>query len=105
MPSRNELLAYNKDENEIGKDIGADALIYQDLDDLKSTIIKENKLLQNFDCSCFDGQYVTSDIDEIYLNKIESIRSDTEHNKKSNSSNQLDLNLLNFPSENEQEHA
>ena len=62
-------------------------------------------MLKNFDCSCFDGQYVTSDIDEIYLSKIESIRSDTEHNKQSNSSNQLDLNLLNFPSENEQEHA
>ena len=105
MPSRNELLAYNKDDKEIVKDIGADALIYQDLDDLKSTIIQENTSLENFDCSCFDGQYVTSDIDEIYLNKIESIRSDTEHNKKSNSSNQLDLNLLNFPSENEQEHA
>ena len=105
MPSRNELLAYNKDDKEIVKDIGADALIYQDLDDLKSTIIQENTLLKNFDCSCFDGQYVTSDIDEIYLSKIESIRSDTEHNKQSNSSNQLDLNLLNFPSENEQEHA
>ena len=105
MPSRNELLAYNKDDKEIVKDIGADALIYQDLDDLKSTIIQENTSLENFDCSCFDGQYVTSDIDEIYLNKIESIRSDTEHNKLSNSSNQLDLNLLNFPSENEQEHA
>ena len=105
MPSRNELLAYNKDDKEIVKDIGADALIYQDLDDLKSTIIQENTSLENFDCSCFDGQYVTSDIDEIYLNKIESIRSDTEHNKQSSSSNQLDLNLLNFPSENEQEHA
>ena len=105
MPSRNELLAYNKDDKEIVKDIGADALIYQDLDDLKSTIIQENTSLENFDCSCFDGQYVTSDIDEIYLNKIESIRSDTEQNKQSNSSNQLDLNLLNFPSENEQEHA
>ena len=105
MPSRNELLAYNKDDKEIVKDIGADALIYQDLDDLKSTIIQENTSLENFDCSCFDGQYVTSDIDEIYLNKIESIRSDTEHNKQSNSSNQLDLHLLNFPSENEQEHA
>ena len=105
MPSRNELVAYNKDDKEIVKDIGADALIYQDLDDLKSTIIKENTSLENFDCSCFDGQYVTSDIDEIYLSKIESIRSDTEHNKQSNSSNQLDLNLLNFPSENEQEHA
>lgn len=105
MPSRNELLAYNKDDKEIVKDIGADALIYQDLDDLKSTIIQENTSLENFDCSCFDGQYVTSDIDEIYLNKIESTRSDTEHNKQSNSSNQLDLNLLNFPSENEQEHA
>ena len=105
MPSRNELLAYNKDDKEIVKDIGADALIYQDLDDLKSTIIQENTSLTNFDCSCFDGQYVTNDIDEIYLSKIESIRSDTQHNKQSSSSNQLDLNLLNFPSENEQEHA
>ena len=105
MPSRNELLAHNKSDSEILKDIGADALIYQDLDDLKSTIMKESKSLKDFDCSCFDGHYVTNDIDEIYLSRIESVRADAGQSKESNSSNQLDLNLLNFSSENEQEHA
>ena len=105
MPSRNELLAHNKDDKQILCEIGADALIYQDLDDLKYTIIQENNLLKDFDCSCFDGNYITNDIDEVYLNKVETVRSDKSHDEESNASNQLDLNLLNLSTENEQEHA
>ena len=105
MPSRNELLAHNKDDKQILSEIGADALIYQDLDDLKYTITQENKLLKDFDCSCFDGNYITNDIDEVYLNKVETVRSDKGHDEESNASNQLDSNLLNLSAENEQEHA
>ena len=105
MPSRNELLAHNKDDKQILSEIGADALIYQDLDDLKYTITQENKLLKDFDCSCFDGNYITNDIDEVYLNKVETVRSDKRHDEESNASNQLDLNLLNLSTENEQEHV
>ena len=52
-------------------------------------------MLKNFDCSCFDGEYVTGDIDDIYLNKIESRRAENSPNENSlNSSEQLDLNLI-----------
>jgi amidophosphoribosyltransferase len=95
MPSRNELIAFNKTEVEICKEIGADGVIYQNLDDLKSGISKENKILTNFDSSCFDGKYVTNDISEDYLNMIESLRADSSSNQKpKNSITQLDLNLI-----------
>lgn len=95
MPSRSELLATNRTDEEICAEIGADALIYQDLDALKESIKKSNPHLQEFDCSCFDGKYVTGDVDAAYLNRIETARSDM--NKKQlppNSTTQLDLNLL-----------
>ena len=55
MPTRHELIAHDKTEAQIKEEIGADDLIYQDLDDLKMTIHQENKNLKEFDCSCFDG--------------------------------------------------
>ena len=105
MPTRHELIAHDKTEDEIKQEIGADDLIYQDLDDLKMTVHQENKNLKEFDCSCFDGQYVTDDVSEIYLNKIEAIRSDKTLNERpSNATTQLDLNLIDL-SNVEEEHA
>ena len=95
MPSRHELLATNRTDEEICAEIGADALIYQDLDALKESITLSNPHMTEFDASCFDGKYVTGDIDAAYLNRIEAARSDM--NKKQlppNSTTQLDLNLL-----------
>jgi amidophosphoribosyltransferase len=95
MPTRDELLATGRTDEEICKEIGADALIYQDLDALKTCINKSHPQLTAFDCSCFDGQYVTGDIDEAYLNRVESVRG--ELGKKElppNVVTQLDLNLL-----------
>ena len=105
MPSRQELLAHDKSDEEILTEIGADKLIYQDLEDLKYSVTKENPKLKNFDCSCFDGNYATEDVSEAYLNKIETLRSDTSmSDKPKNSTTQLDLNLINFIAE-EEEHA
>ncbi len=105
MPTRHELIAHDKTEDQIKQEIGADDLIYQDLDDLKMTVHQENKNLKEFDCSCFDGQYVTDDVSEIYLNKIEAIRSDKTLNERpSNATTQLDLNLIDL-SNVEEEHA
>jgi amidophosphoribosyltransferase len=96
MPSRDELLATGRSDEEICKEIGADALIYQDLDALVAGIKQNNPKIKDFDCSCFDGKYVTGDISEAYLSKIESARGDGQKNAKpSNSSTQLDLNLIN----------
>jgi amidophosphoribosyltransferase len=95
MPSRNELIAFDRSEAEICEEIGADGVIYQELDALKKNVTKENKELTEFDASCFDGRYVTDDIDENYLNLIESVRADSSENfKPKNSITQLDLNLI-----------
>jgi amidophosphoribosyltransferase len=96
MPSRDELLATGRTDDEICKEIGADALIYQDLDALIDDVKLRNPNIQAFDCSCFDGKYVTGDISEAYLAKIESARADGKKGQKpANSITQLDLNLIN----------
>lgn len=95
MPSRDELLATGRTDAQICEEIGADALIYQDLDDLIRDVKVSNPHIKNFDCSCFDGHYVTGDINEAYLNNIESARGDLNKNKKTlNASTQMDLNLI-----------
>jgi amidophosphoribosyltransferase len=95
MPSRDELLATGRTDEEICQEIGADALIYQDLDDLIQVIKLSNPKIHDFDCSCFDGKYVTGDINEAYLANIEAARGDVNKKQKpANSSTQMDLNLI-----------
>ena len=95
MPSRSELLATGRSDQEICREIGADALIYQDLDALIAAVQLSNPRITRLDCSCFDGDYVTGDVDEAYLDEIESARSEGRQKRKpANSSTQLDLNLV-----------
>lgn len=106
MPSRNELLAFNKDDKDICEEVGADGLIYQDLDELKKNITEENNNLKLFDCSCFDGIYVTGGIDENYLNSLEAKRSDGIKNKDlSKATSQLDFSFTLAENEEEEERA
>ncbi|MDA8905717.1 amidophosphoribosyltransferase [Candidatus Thioglobus sp.] len=76
MASKNEFVAHNKTTEEVCKTIGADKLIYQNLDDLIWSVQQGNPDIKSFDCSCFDGNYLTKDIDEPYLNNLEAQRSD-----------------------------
>ncbi len=76
MPSVNELLAHNRTTEEIAEVIGADWLVYQNLEDLIASARKGNKTLKQFDTSCFSGNYVTGDIDQDYLDRLEFNRSD-----------------------------
>jgi len=76
MPAANELIAHGRSEAEVGELIGADRIFYQDLDDLKAACREVNPDLEAFDCSVFDGQYVTGDIDDRYLADLEASRSD-----------------------------
>lgn len=95
MPSRSELLATDRTDEEICEEIGADALIYQDLDALITAVQKSNPDIKVFDCSCFDGKYITGDIDEAYLNRAEAARGDgAKQTRPANSITQLDLNLV-----------
>jgi amidophosphoribosyltransferase len=106
MPSRDELLATGRSDDEICREIGADALIYQDLGALVHNVQRSNPAIKQFDCSCFNGCYVTGDITETYLAEIESARGDMDKiAKPANSSTQLDLNLVGSNSREEEEAA
>jgi amidophosphoribosyltransferase len=82
MPAAAELIASGKTEKEIEEAIGADWLIYQDLDDLISTAAEGNPDVEEFECSVFNGEYVTGDVDEIYLKRLENLRNDAAKAKK-----------------------
>jgi amidophosphoribosyltransferase len=92
MPQRSELIANGRSEDEIAKLIGADAVIYQDLEALVDAVGSLNPSIKRFDCSCFDGVYVTGDVSQEYLDGIES-RKDGESADTRLSSYQLDLGL------------
>lgn len=74
MPTRSELLATGHDNEQIAREIGADRVIYQDLQALVAALHALNPMLDTFEASCFDGQYLTGDVDEAYLQTIEKAR-------------------------------
>lgn len=78
MPVKSELVAHGKTEEQVQDEIGADRLIYQELDDLIEAVIPTDEAGsdRNFDCSVFDGRYVTNDVDEAYLDRLKKSRSD-----------------------------
>ncbi|ABE58622.1 MULTISPECIES: amidophosphoribosyltransferase [Chromohalobacter] len=76
MPVASELIAHGRSDEEVGELIGADRIVYQELEDLKAACRDVNPTLEEFDCSVFDGQYVTGDIDAAYLADLEAARND-----------------------------
>lgn len=76
MPTATELIAHDRSVDEIAERIGADRLIYQDLDDLVASVKAGNPALTHFDCSVFTGEYITRDVDAAYLQQLELFRSD-----------------------------
>ena len=76
MPSVDELVAYGRTDAEVGEVIGADRMIYQDLADLVRSTQGGGSDIANFDCSVFDGNYVTGDVDDAYLANLEAARND-----------------------------
>ncbi|KAF0205971.1 MAG: hypothetical protein FD173_561 [Gallionellaceae bacterium] len=92
MPSRHELIATGRTDEEICTEISADRIIYQDLADLKAAVHKSNPAITRFDCSCFDGEYITGDITAEYLNRIESSRGGGKANK-TDDEDQMELDL------------
>ncbi|WP_339388679.1 amidophosphoribosyltransferase [Vibrio caribbeanicus] len=76
MPSASELIAHGRDNQSICQQIGADELIFQTIDDLVGAVGCGNPDIEVFEASVFTGQYVTGDIDQNYLDYLESLRSD-----------------------------
>ncbi|MBB6523354.1 amidophosphoribosyltransferase [Pseudoteredinibacter isoporae] len=86
MPSASELIASGQSDEEVCKEIGADWLLYQDLDDLVAASQDGNPDIAQFDCSVFTGEYITGDVDEQYFAKLEAARNDSAKAKKAVSS-------------------
>ncbi|MDE3011197.1 MAG: amidophosphoribosyltransferase [Pseudomonadota bacterium] len=98
MPTRRELLATNRTDDEIASEIGADAVFYQDLSDLEHEVRRDNPAIERFDSSCFNGIYITGDISAEYLAEIEDGRADGETSQGAlPTTAQLDLNLAGEP--------
>ena len=82
------------------REIGADALVYQDIEALKAAVRDLNPAVSQFECSCFDGLYVTGDVTASYLEQMENNRNayvapaPDEHDGGDDSGAQLDLNLV-----------
>jgi len=76
MPTASELIAYNRTVEQISDCIGSDALIFQDLQDLKDAVAKQNPDVDGFECSVFDGIYVTGGIDQNYFDYLAGLRSE-----------------------------
>ena len=83
MPAKSELIAADRTVDEVRQMIGADRLIFQDLEDLKAAVrTKKIPKITEFDCAVFDGHYVTEGIDAEYLKRLEQSRNDTAKKKK-----------------------
>jgi amidophosphoribosyltransferase len=97
MPTRGELIANGRSEGEICREIGADGLLYQDLDDLKASVRGINPAAQFFETSCFDGCYITGDITDEYLSGVENQFGNRNFSMSAEigeGASQLDLNLI-----------
>jgi amidophosphoribosyltransferase len=74
MPTRNELIAHDRTDEEIRRMIEADGLVYQDIDAMKRSVAELGPHLTNFEASCFDGIYITGDVTPEYLDRLEASR-------------------------------
>ena len=77
MAATAELIAHQKDEGQIAEYIGADWLVYQNLEDLISSAKEGNKEIENFETSIFDGEYLDDQVSSDYLKNLEVLRSDS----------------------------
>lgn len=94
MPTRQELIATDRTTEEICNEIGADYLIFQDLDALNHAVSKVLPAVKSFETSCFNGNYITGDITSEYLQTLESQRNSNHSVLQTKLNTQLDLSLV-----------
>ncbi|GAA5190952.1 amidophosphoribosyltransferase [Ferrimonas gelatinilytica] len=98
MPTSEELIAYGRDVDEICDKIRADGLIFQDIEDLEAAVREANPSIEHFETSVFTGSYVTGDIDQTYLDRLNASRSDDAKAAKSGEqSTNLEIHNLCHP--------
>ncbi len=91
MPTKHELIAYNRNVDEIAQLIGVDKLIFQDLNALMISVQQENPSIREFDASVFTGKYVTGDVTPEYLENIAELRNDTAKKKREKDATNLEM--------------
>jgi amidophosphoribosyltransferase len=104
MPTKDELVAHNRTVEQIREIIGCDALIYQDVDAMKSAVLKlapkaaeDHAQLTGFDASCFDGVYVTGDITDGDLTRMRDSRSASARKAENEAESEEDSSRLALP--------
>ena len=85
MPTSSELVAYNRSVEEVRAIIGCDALIYQDVDAMKTAIGSLNTAIKGFDASCFDGVYVTGDVGVADIARLSAARVSSQEDEQDSS--------------------
>ncbi len=98
MPAASELIADGRDEEGICRAIGADRVIYQDMDDLVVAVREGNEDISRFDTSCFTGEYVTGDVTAEYLAEVEAQRSDEAMQQRGGRGDATNLTRASNPS-------
>jgi len=92
MPSANELIAHGRELDDICELIGADKLIFQSIEDLVSAVGSANPEIQQFETSVFNGEYITNDIDQTYLDRLDALRNnDTKEDSDKNADSIIDI--------------
>ena len=82
MASALELVAAGRSDEEVARLIGADWLVYQDLEDLAQAVRHDKARVTEFDTSCFSGEYVTGDVTPEYLTAVEERRADAARERR-----------------------
>ena len=82
MPAAREFIAYNRSEEEVAAAIGVDWLVYQSIENLVAAATEGNPKLKRFECSVFDGKYITGDIDDEYLAMLSAVRNDRSKQRR-----------------------
>ena len=82
MPVASELVAHNRTEEGVGQAIGADRMFYQSVEDLIRAVNRGNPVIEQFDLSCFTGEYVTQGVSTEYLERIADRRNDVEKERR-----------------------
>ncbi len=89
MPTKDELIAHGRSVEQIASEIGADWLVFQDLEDLVEAVRRGNRAITAFDCSVFTGEYVSGGVTVDYLERLERSRSDSAKQKRRTSDREI----------------
>ncbi|KAF9917829.1 amidophosphoribosyltransferase [Lobosporangium transversale] len=96
MPTPKELIAHDKDDDEIAEALGVDRVIFQNIEGLIASCRKFNPSIKSWDASVFDGKYITGKVDDAYLQHLEDLRSDAKKDKVEDTQSPETLGLYNF---------